>query len=176
MISYTLLEFDELQSTSDFLKENHSYFPHMTIIRSDYQTKGRGQFDRIWSSNKGENLLFSILLKNVKINQSGQLKRWIMEGLITFFQSYGISPEFKEPNDLYVQENKIAGILIESLSLEDTFDVVVIGIGLNINQTVFDGLKACSLKTLTKRTYDLHHLFKDVIETLLKTYQHYLNV
>ncbi len=148
----------------------------MTIIRANYQTKGRGQFERTWSSNKNENLLFSILLKNVKINQSGKLKQWIMEGLITFFQSQGILPEFKEPNDLYVGENKLAGILIESLSLEDTFDVVVIGIGLNINQTVFDGLKACSLATLTKHRYDLHHLFKDVIETLLKTYQHYLNV
>jgi biotin-[acetyl-CoA-carboxylase] ligase BirA-like protein len=174
MTSYTLLEFDELQSTSDFLKENHSYFPHMTMIRAGYQTKGRGQFDRVWLSNPGENVLFSILLKNISTNQSHQLKAWIMFGLISYFQTFGITPEFKEPNDLYVGDQKLAGILIESLSLEDMFDVVVVGIGININQSHFPNFPATSLSLLTGQSYDIRKIFKELADRFMHTYPNYI--
>lgn len=175
MPNYTLLEFEELNSTSDFLKENHSYFPHMTIIRADHQLKGRGQFDRMWQSDAKQNFLFSIMLKNVKTNQSHHLKHWVMLSIIRFFQIFGITPEFKEPNDLYVGDNKIAGILIESLSTEEVFDVVVIGIGININQTLFQPFKATSLKELTHKTYDLSHEFQKLVKLLISSYDEYLN-
>lgn len=175
MASYTLLEFDQLDSTSDFLKENHAYFPHMTLIRAGYQLKGRGQFDRSWQSNPNENILFSILLKHVHTDQSFAIKRWIMLSLIAFFQSMGVQPEFKEPNDLYVGDEKIAGILIESLSLEHVFDVMVIGIGLNINQRDFGDLKATSLSTLTEISYAIPETFRQLLNLLVKSYRDYVN-
>lgn len=175
MQSYTLLEFDKLDSTNDFLKDNHSYFPHMTIIRADYQQKGRGQFDRIWQSNPKENILFSIMLKNVKTNQSHHIKHWIMLSVIRFFQTYGVTPEFKEPNDLYVGDAKIAGILIESLSTDEIFDVVIIGVGININQTQFNSFKATSLKELTDKRYVISHEFQKLVLLLVSSYDEYLN-
>lgn len=175
MQNYTLLEFDRLDSTNDFLKENHSYFPHMTIIRADYQEKGRGQFERTWISRPKENFLFSIMLKNIKTSKSHHIKHWILLSIIRFFQMFGVTPEFKEPNDLYVGDQKIAGILIESLSLEETFDVLVIGIGININQTDFSNLKATSLKKITGVTYDIQHEFHKLLKILISSYDEYLN-
>jgi len=174
MASYTLLEFDQLDSTSDFLKENHAYFPHMTFIRAGYQLKGRGQFDRTWQSNKDENLLFSILLKHVHTDQSHAIKKWIMLSMISFFQSYGIQPEFKEPNDIYVGDKKIAGILIESLSYEQIFDVMVIGIGLNINQLHFGDLPATSLSQLTRQSYQLSEMFRQLMQNLVRSYRDHI--
>lgn len=175
MQNYTLLEFDQLDSTSDFLKENHSYFPHMTIIRADHQHKGRGQFDRMWQSDANQNFLFSMMLKNVKTNQSHQLKHWVMLSIIRFFQIFGVTPEFKKPNDLYVGDAKIAGILIETVSTEEIFDVVVIGIGININQMQFQPFKATSLKELTHKTYNIPHEFQKLLTLLMSSYDEYLN-
>ncbi len=174
MVAYTLLEFEELTSTNDFLKENHTYFPHFTFIRADVQTQGRGQYDRTWQSNKGENLLFSVLLKQVNASQSDALKRWIMDTLIDVLQSIGISPHFKEPNDLYVDDKNICGILIESMSMEHIFDVVIIGVGLNVNQMDFHGMNATSIQKQLHKSLGLHELFKQIVEAMASAYPRYL--
>ncbi len=173
MIPYTLLEFDTLNSTSDFLKENHSYFPHLTMIRANYQAKGRGQFDRLWFSNKNENIMFSILLKEVDIKRVGNVKLWILESLITFINSFGINCYFKEPNDIYVDDKKLCGILIETQTSEVIYDYVVVGIGLNINQEDFNGLPATSFKNILKSKQDLKKLFTKLVNLMIKDYERY---
>ncbi|MDO9628342.1 MAG: biotin--[acetyl-CoA-carboxylase] ligase [Acholeplasmataceae bacterium] len=173
MISYTLLEFDTLDSTSDFLKENHSYFPHMTMIRTNHQEKGRGQFERVWISNKNENIMFSILLKEVDIKRVGNVKLWILESLITFINTYGINCFFKEPNDIYVDDKKLCGILIETQASEDIYDYIVVGVGLNINQEQFDGLPATSFKNILGSKQDLKKLFSKLLSILIKDYERY---
>ncbi|MDX9691373.1 MAG: biotin--[acetyl-CoA-carboxylase] ligase [Acholeplasmataceae bacterium] len=171
MIPYTLLEFDEIESTSDFLKENHSYFPHMTIIRANHQTGGRGQFDRIWESRPNENILFSVLLKDLKFDQMYKIKGWIVTSLMNFFHDHGVLPTFKEPNDLYINDHKICGILIETQSEYDVFNYAIIGIGLNINQTVFNYPKATSLKKESGRTYDADIIFEEILSVMMKEYK-----
>lgn len=173
MNKYTLMEFDSLDSTSDFLKENQTYFPHMTIIRADFQEKGRGQFDRVWQSNKCENLLFSILLKQIRVNRIDYLKQWIIETITYYIKSIGINVSFKEPNDLYIRNKKLAGILIETISKEDQFDIVIIGIGININQMDFKELNATSLKQETHQSYDIKQLFLELLDYLLDKYNDY---
>ena len=173
MISYTLLEFDTLSSTSDFLKENHSYFPHMTMIRANYQSKGRGQFDRTWISNKNENIMFSILLKEIDVKRVGNVKLWILESLITFINMNGINCYFKEPNDIFVEDQKLCGILIETQTSKDIYDYVVVGIGININQEHFDNLPATSFINILKTKQDLKKLFSKLVNILIKDYERY---
>ncbi|MDY0074450.1 MAG: biotin--[acetyl-CoA-carboxylase] ligase [Acholeplasmataceae bacterium] len=173
-MNYTLLEFEELISTNDFLKENHSYFPHMTIIRANHQTKGRGQFERKWQSNASENILCSILLKKIKTHQSHEIKRWVLLSLIRFFENYGLVPSFKEPNDIYVNHQKIAGILIESLSSDIIFDHLIIGIGININQTEFEKIEATSLSKESHHTFDLKEVFNLFLKLLVASYPNYI--
>jgi BirA family transcriptional regulator, biotin operon repressor / biotin---[acetyl-CoA-carboxylase] ligase len=173
MISYTLMEFDSLSSTSDFLKENQAYFPHMTFIRANHQTQGRGQFDRLWQSEPKQNILCSILLKDISISKASLIKLWVMESLIDFLQKLGINAMFKEPNDIYVQEDKLCGILIETKSTEDHFDHVVIGIGLNVNQMTFERSNATSLKKILGQDLDLDTLFSTWLKHMVKAYERY---
>lgn len=173
MIPYTLLEFDQLNSTSDFLKENFSYFPHMTWIRANFQTQGRGQFDRTWSSDSSQNILCSILLKDIKMSSISEVKLWMKEGLISFLEHEGLSPRFKEPNDIYIFDQKICGILIETKSTQDHLDYVIIGFGLNVNQTTFKDLYATSMSLLKDKTYDVKVLFQSVLNHLISIYEDY---
>ncbi|MBU1094644.1 MAG: biotin--[acetyl-CoA-carboxylase] ligase [Firmicutes bacterium] len=174
MISYTLLEFEELVSTSDFLKENQAYFPHMTIVKANHQTQGRGQFDRKWESKPQENLLFSILLKQMNVSRMFEIKRWVVSTIISHLQKKNIEVYFKEPNDLYVDQQKLCGILIETQSSSNIFDYVIIGIGLNVNQTEFDQPRATSLSILLNQTINISHLFNDLIKTLIEEYEQLL--
>lgn len=171
MISYTLLEFEELISTSDFLKENQSYFPHMTIVKANHQTQGRGQFDRKWESKPEENLLFSILLKNMNVSKMFEIRRWAVSTMISYLQKKDIAVDFKEPNDLYIVEKKLCGILIETQSHSNIFDYVIIGVGLNVNQTEFDQSNATSLSLLLHQTININHLFQDIIKNLIENYE-----
>ncbi len=171
MINYTLLEFDSLNSTSNFLRENHPYFPHMTIIRVNHQTQGRGQFDRQWESKPNQNLLFSILLKDINVSKSYEIKSWIKTSLMNFLFKQGIDVTFKEPNDLYVSNKKICGILIETQTSSANFDYVVIGIGVNINQDTFEFSGATSLFLETRRIMDLHDLFIKLLAELMIEYE-----
>lgn len=168
-MNYTLLEFDVLDSTNDFLKEYHPYFPQLTFVRANHQLKGRGQFDRVWESKANQNLLFSVLLKKVKTRHLEQIKQWVLEAIVDLFEKHHVHVMFKEPNDLYLDEKKVAGILIETSTSFDLFDLVIIGVGININQTDFDSLHATSLALKTKKNYDLNTLFISLVERLSQT-------
>lgn len=153
------LHVKSLDSTNDYLKENHQDLPAFTIIRADHQLKGRGQFDRVWESAVGENLLVSILLKDVDISKIDDIKFSIVDSLLDVLSKYDINARFKAPNDLYVEENKIAGILIETKLGIKTFDYVVIGIGLNINQTLFCIPQATSFKQILNMSLDVVQIY-----------------
>ncbi|MBN2300352.1 MAG: biotin--[acetyl-CoA-carboxylase] ligase [Acholeplasmataceae bacterium] len=174
MISHTLLEFEELSSTSNFLKENQTYFPNMTFIRTNHQTQGRGQYDREWESQAGENLLFSILLKDINVSKAYDIKKWITTTLMLYFQKKDINVSFKEPNDIYFHDKKLCGILIETQSSSHIFDYVVIGIGINVNQVAFANEKATSIRQILSQKINISHLFNELLTMLTESYQHYI--
>jgi len=171
MIPYTILEFEELISTSDFLKENQTYFPHMTFVKANHQTDGRGQFERKWESDANQNLLFSILLKNEDISDMFEIKRWVVSSMLEYLKNKGIACHFKEPNDIYVDDKKICGILIETQSKNNTFDYLIIGIGLNVNQMVFSHPYATSISNILNDQVDIKQVFKEVTKILLERYE-----
>lgn len=169
-MQYTFLSFDNLTSTSDLLKEHFSSFSHLTFIKTDFQTKGRGQFDRMWVSNPKENLLFSVLLKDIDITHLEHIKNWMIHGITSLLDTYGINPRFKEPNDLYVDQDKICGILMESRSQGNILDYVVIGVGLNVNQTEFVNLNATSMSLLKDQSFDVDQIMQNLIDKLMSSY------
>jgi BirA family biotin operon repressor/biotin-[acetyl-CoA-carboxylase] ligase len=157
-----ILTFDSIDSTNNYLKIHADSLPHFTIVRARFQHAGRGQLMRQWQSNPNENILVSFLLKtfstykNVKTIESAfiQLSQ-------SFFKHYGVVVEHKLPNDLMVGGKKISGMLIETKQQADTLQHVILGIGLNINQTSFVNLPtATSLAILTKKTYLIDDLFE----------------
>lgn len=166
MINPTIIKFDTLESTNDLLKTYFESFPDLTFVQTHFQTKGRGQFDHTWDSNKDENLLFSVLLKEAYANKRHQIKDIILNTLFTFFNEQEIKVHFKEPNDLFVGDEKICGILIETRYEESHLDYMIIGIGLNVNQLKFNGYKATSMKLIHQKDFEIDVLFARLVDIL----------
>jgi BirA family transcriptional regulator, biotin operon repressor / biotin---[acetyl-CoA-carboxylase] ligase len=160
-----VLTFPTLDSTNTYLKEHAGDLDHFTVVRAFHQTAGRGQFLRTWQSNPGENLLVSFLFKNIIDPLTiKQLEHIIMEAVVTLFAKYGVVVTIKLPNDLYVLDKKIAGMLIETKREGERFAYVILGIGININQTSFLDLpNASSLALLSQKRYDLEEIFQEFL-------------
>lgn len=155
----TYLYFNQISSTSDYLKENYQSLPSLTFIQTGYQTGGRGQFDRVWESTEKENILFSFLLKNIPVVKLDLIKEYVLISIMDTLKQYHIKGTFKAPNDIYVNGKKICGILIENLTELKNCLYVVVGIGLNVNQEQFTGFSATSLKLETGRLFDISEVY-----------------
>lgn len=141
-----ILHFNELTSTNSYLRENLGGMPQYAVVTAGFQTAGRGQRGNGWESEEGSNLLFSMLYyppewlhpsRQFQISKAVSLA--VAETVDRLLEGSD-HPEvcIKWPNDIYVGDHKIAGILIEnSLQSSDSIAHSVIGIGLNINQREF---------------------------------------
>ena len=134
-MNYHYIHFDEIDSTNNYLKNSYPLLDNFTIISADYQSKGKGRNDRVWESNKGSNLMFSILIKDSKLIEiSSLLSLCSAVEISKLLESFGINNvSIKWPNDVLVNDKKICGILLEG----QLPNYVVIGIGLNVNQKEF---------------------------------------
>lgn len=171
MIGYTILEFQSISSTNTYLKENYNDLSNFTIVKTEYQTAGKGQFDRTWEAEPGKNLLFSILFKQVPLHNMKNLQDWIVISLSKFFKDLQIETYFKMPNDFYVNQNKICGILTETKIQKNTYEYIVIGIGINVNQTMFQSPQATSLKNELKQGKNIANLFNHLLDIFYYEYQ-----
>ena len=133
--------------------------PEGTIISTKYQTAGRGHGANKWESKQGENLTISIVLYPVflKANEQFLLSMAISLGIKDFLGLYTPDISIKWPNDIYVSDDKIAGILIENSISGNNFDYCIAGIGININQEKFtkDAPNPISLVQITGRKHSL---------------------
>jgi biotin-[acetyl-CoA-carboxylase] ligase BirA-like protein len=161
-----ILTFDTIDSTNNYLKLHADTLPHFTIVRARFQEAGRGQLMRQWQSHPNENLLVSFLIKDFRRYSTVRaIESAFIQFCQAFFKHYGIVVEHKLPNDLIISGKKISGMLIETKQQESTLQHVIVGIGLNINQTSFDHLpSATSLAILTKKTYPIDILFDHFVE------------
>jgi len=141
-IGRNFLYFNEVDSTNSVLKEKSSAYQNGTVAFAEKQLAGRGRFDSKWESAKGQNLTFSIVLnmdKHLK-DKLNILNLGTAQVLGSTIESlFQLQVEMKWPNDVLVKQKKIAGILIESISLGSKIKKVIIGIGLNVNQSLFPG-------------------------------------
>lgn len=163
-----IINLDIIDSTNDYLKREYLNLENKTIVKAGYQTLGRGQFDRLWQSESNQNLLFSILYKNYELDKISDLKILIKDSLLKLLSKYNIKGTFKEPNDILVNGKKILGILIESKinSNSNYYDYVIVGIGININQTLFNNLEATSFKILNNKNYIVDEILNKLLEII----------
>jgi BirA family transcriptional regulator, biotin operon repressor / biotin---[acetyl-CoA-carboxylase] ligase len=154
------LHFEELDSTNvyaaDLLAKTNPI--DGTVISADFQTAGKGQYDRKWLSNKGENIIMSIILLPdfLKASQQIYLNIVITLGINDYLKDINSEFSIKWPNDIYHQDCKIAGILIQNQLQGESIKSSIIGIGLNLNQTLFDPLlkNPTSLKKITELPFN----------------------
>lgn len=172
--TFPLIELAETDSTNRYLTElcnqEADTLPELTTVLAEHQTAGKGQRGNSWESEAGRNLLFSLLLRPTFLEARRQfilsqiVSLAIKEELDTRVEHISI----KWPNDIYWQEKKICGILIENDLCGSAIGRCVAGIGLNVNQEQFisDAPNPVSLKQITGREHDRKALLEGILKRL----------
>ena len=146
-----------------------------TIVLTQFQKKGRGQFGNQWESEAGKNMLATIILYPQFLNAEKQfvLSKIVSLSLVELLKNKTDNFSIKWPNDIYVGKNKIAGILIENSIKGSKLFSSLLGIGLNLNQEEFlsDAPNPISLKQITGEEYDIENVAVKILKSILKWYK-----
>ena len=167
-----LIKLDAIDSTNEFLKglSNKKDLENFTVVTAENQTKGKGQMGAVWNSEVGKNLIMSILVKDFlyEINEIFNLNIAVATAVITALKKQNIpNLSIKWPNDILSANKKIGGILIENSIKSDGTILSIVGLGLNVNQTNFEGLpKASSLAVVMEHELNKEELLSAIVTQL----------
>jgi BirA family transcriptional regulator, biotin operon repressor / biotin---[acetyl-CoA-carboxylase] ligase len=145
------------------------------VVYTNYQSSGRGQAGNKWESEENKNLLVSIVLYPSMVYPADQflLSMFVSLGICDFLKRYTSGISIKWPNDIYVNNDKIAGMLIENSITGEIIEHMIAGVGININQSEFlsDAPNPVSLLNLTGIQYDLETCLNQLLSDLDKRYK-----
>ncbi len=171
---FPIHSFEALVSTNIKLAEllKESELPEFTVILTPNQTEGKGQAGNSWESEKGKNITISILLKPLFLEPHNQfyISKVISLAIIETLDLLNIQSTIKWPNDIYVDDKKIAGILIENSILGNSISDSIAGIGLNVNQSIFisDAKNPISIYNILNEEQSIDELLDYLFRNLLK--------
>ena len=173
----SLIYVPECHSTNDIAAQmlQQPSIHEGSVIITDRQLSGRGQRGAKWVSEHGKNLTLSIVLKPSFLEPKEQffLNVVISLAVCEALKSYLSTVLVKWPNDIMVNDKKIGGILIENQIKGNVLANSIVGIGLNVNQTVFPLATATSLRLITGKDV----ILQQVLESLLKQIEvHYIRL
>jgi BirA family biotin operon repressor/biotin-[acetyl-CoA-carboxylase] ligase len=171
-----IIKIKETGSTNHWMKDQSEkqFQVEGTTVIAECQTEGRGQRGNRWESEAGKNITCSMILypRFLSIKQHFLLSEAVALGLKETVEQYFRPVGIKWPNDLYYQNKKIAGILIENELTGQIIGKSVIGIGLNVNQEKFSGAapKAVSMKQILGKEINIDILLEKIINAILLRY------
>ena len=141
IIGRNFIYFEEIDSTNSYLL-NSKESKLGTVVLAEFQSKGRGRKQRNWTAMKEQALTFSILLNDeIEIKNINLLSLGTAVALVQALENlHQLKVHVKWPNDVLVEDKKVAGILIESTSKGSKLEKVIVGIGINVNQPNFTGV------------------------------------
>lgn len=171
-----IIRLKEIDSTNRFLRElKDEQEDEMVVAVADFQTAGKGQGSHTWESEAGKNLLFSIKVhpRWVPIRQQFLLS---MAGAIAIkeaLETYVDGITLKWPNDVYWNDKKISGTLIETSIDSKGIKTCIFGIGINVNQEAFhsDAPNPVSLRQILGHEVDKDELLQKVIDGFIRYYE-----
>ena len=168
---------DRIPSTNTWTKEHAAGLRHGDVVITHCQTAGRGQRGNTWEAEPGRNLTFSLLLRPVGLLPAQQftvseIVALAVADTLRSFLGDAVPPaavSIKWPNDIYVGDRKIAGILIENTISGNAISHSVAGIGLNVNQRRFisDAPNPVSMWQLSGREYPLEDILSGISGSIL---------
>ena len=165
-MDFRIIHIEETDSTNRWLK---AHGEGTMVVVADYQTAGKGCGTNSWESERGKNLTFSMLIHPTDIPASQQFRitEVVSVALCEVLEQYIGDVSIKWPNDIYMGDKKICGVLIENRLQGNVIVDSIIGIGLNVNQTEFvsDAPNPVSLCQLLGREVDREALLHDFLET-----------
>lgn len=154
-------------STSAFIKRHRGGLREMSFVSAAYQTAGRGRLGRSWESKPGENLLFSLFTESPSAVGNYRLMSLASAAaLVRALEKRVGSLMIKWPNDVLCGSCKLCGVLLEGLDMDGRMDALIVGVGVNVNQTEFKGkdykIRPTSLKLESGKTYRIGEIRRDV--------------
>lgn len=176
-MNYKLIHLPEVESTNTYaitmLAQNRP--EEGSVVVTDFQTNGKGTEANTWESEKGKNLTFSLILyPTFAADQQFVLNKAISLGINDFLKSelHYYSITIKWPNDIYINDKKVCGILIQNSVLGNKLDYVIVGIGLNVNQTHFisNAPNPVSMKMTSGLEYNLEQMLYKLLQSISKRY------
>jgi len=147
-----------------------------SVIITGYQTHGRGTDANKWESEKDKNLTFSIILyPEFTADRQFLLNKAISIGIFRFLQNEFPKEKIaiKWPNDIYINDYKACGILIQNSIMGNKLDYVVVGIGLNVNQNRFisDAPNPISMNMVSGKEYNLDKTLHNLLASIFEQYE-----
>ena len=167
-----IIKLNAIDSTNDYLKNLLDKKPviNYTVVTANFQNKGKGQMGGFWESEAGKNLICSVYLSNSIIKLSNQFVINIIVCLAIKKSLHKFNiPQLsvKWPNDIMSGSSKICGVLIENIIKNSSIQDIIIGIGLNVNQTVFkNSPNATSIKKINGNFYNTDEILFEIISNI----------
>lgn len=191
---FKMLELDEVTSTNDFLRGYRPVGsePRIVLVTAEFQTAGRGAGENRWESNRGENLMFSILVhpRHIPVGRvfvlseiiALSVRQAVDDLLYTHLSPLTPHPQIKWPNDIYYGDRKVCGMLIENDFCGTKVENCVIGVGVNVNQKVFqfdrtkkDGLRRIaepiSIAEIAGHEVERRFVLENIMEHFTRYYE-----
>lgn len=190
-MDFNVIHIDETDSTNRWLRDNPPLFGNnpalldnkgrllgkndCVVVVADYQTAGKGCGTNSWESERGKNLIFSMLIHptDVPANEQFRITEITSVAMCETLQRYGCkNVSIKWPNDIYVGDKKICGMLIENRLQGSAIKDCIIGIGLNVNQHEFlsDAPNPVSLYQILGHETDREALLQAFLDAFDSTY------
>ena len=168
---FEILKIKSVDSTNAYAKQfiEKNKRNNFVIVASE-QTKGRGQQGNVWHSEEHKNLTFSLVIDTqfINANEQFQLNKVVSLSVKLFIEKIlKTTVTIKWPNDIYINNEKIAGILIENTIMNNKLMFSIIGIGINVNQTTFPHNipNPVSMCNVTGINYDLDKLLLSFLDS-----------
>lgn len=172
MIGCRTRRFDACVSTNDlaaaWAKDPHDRAPDGGVVVADSQTGGRGRLGKDWHSPPGENLYFSCVLRpDLAAEKVPPITLCAGLALCEVMNSLGVKASIKWPNDVWVGQRKLAGVLTEMSTQSQKVESVIVGVGVNVNATEFPvGLQATSVRIETGKDHERSGLLDVILSSM----------
>lgn len=178
IIGKKIVHFETIDSTNDYAKKIALKELDGTVIISEEQTKGRGRVERLWYSKYGEGILMSIILKPNIIPKNAPFITLIAgASIVKALNNFKIETNIKWPNDIIINNKKVAGILSELSAENDRINYIVLGIGINVKTTEFSQEIYEIATSLYKEGYKIPRveIIRNILREFEELYLQYIN-
>lgn len=167
----TIINLPTCHSTNEYASQLLSEVKVMegTLIITPNQTAGKGQRNSVWEAEPGQNLTFSLIFNPSFLPIDKQFYLNIISSMAvrdTLEHFLMTAVKVKWPNDIYLLNNKISGILIQNSIKGSVINNSIIGVGINVNQTQFNDKKAISMKIYHKTSFSLEEVLNFFLEKM----------
>jgi BirA family biotin operon repressor/biotin-[acetyl-CoA-carboxylase] ligase len=176
-----ILKLEETESTNNYAKDNIEALSDKDVIITSHQTSGRGRLSRAWVDLGEDNLFMTIVLKpSETFNEIyPNLTQYLSVVLAKTLENYGVTPQIKWPNDVLINDKKIAGILAETVIANGKLKGIALGIGVNLNakQSDIDNIPdkiATALNIELNKKIDIEKFTTNLLDEFFKNYDKFL--